>query len=146
MGQISDRQVTRLASLVVALQELVDSLRADGIILTPEQLARIEKFRQESRCLFCGEALAGETRRGCHQACYNKLKTRIDKGEITTQEAVDKGWFNPTAEKPGRKSTLPDPMRRPKVAANKPTHPRAARVAEKMSRDIVRDKSRPKTR
>lgn len=65
-------------------------------------------------CLVCGHPLIDErdTRRGTtHQSCYNAILNRIKRGEITEQQAVDEGKWNPIAEKPGRKGKYANPAR-----------------------------------
>lgn len=118
MGQSRDKLATRLDSLILALQEVANALRSVQAQVPPDVAAKIAKYRAESRCLFCGEPLQGDTRRGCHQVCYNKINRRIKDGELTTAQAVANGWFNPVSGQPGRKAKRPDPMR-PSIAAAK---------------------------
>lgn len=136
MGQSRDKWVTRLDSLILALQEVADGLRSEPVVVSPEIAARIAQFADETRCLFCGLQIDGEARKGCHQVCYNKIKRRISRGEITTQKAVDEGWLNPADQPPGRKSRKPDPMR-PSAASVK--------AAKAVSRDARRDGKKAKT-
>ena len=106
MRQISDKDVSRLASLVVALKDFVDKLESRGVKVSPKQQAKIDSCRANRVCMVCGEALVTErdTRRGTHhQACYNTILNQIRRGEMTEQQAVDAGDWNPITEKPGRK-------------------------------------------
>lgn len=112
MRQISDKQVAKLSSLLVGLQQLLDSLESQAYVLSDKASQRIAELTAESKCLYCALPLDGEVRRGCHQVCYNTLKTRIAKNEITERHAVeDEGWMTAANAKPGRKSARPDPMR-----------------------------------
>lgn len=139
MRQISDKQVAKLASLLVGLKQLVDSLESQGFVLGEQATKRIAEFTAESRCLFCGLPLEGEVRRGCHQACYNTVKTRIAKGEITERHAVEsEGWLTPMNAKPGRKSSRPDPMRVYEAAS--------VREAEKLLSSVKAERRRDKGR
>jgi hypothetical protein len=112
MRQISDKQVARLEALLVTLQEVVDELNSEGDKITPELIQRIEKYREERKCLYCSRPLEDEeVRRGCHQGCYNLVMGRMKNGEVSRADVIANGWFNPRTEKPGRKSKRPDPMR-----------------------------------
>lgn len=111
MADKVDKQVAVLRSLIVALQGVVDSLESSGVEMSPEVASKIKLFRETARCLYCTKSLKGEpTTRGCHQTCYNLLNQRINRGKITRADAIGKGWMNPVAEKPGRKTSRPDPM------------------------------------
>lgn len=112
MAEIDGKQIARLESLLVVLQDVVDSLRGQSVTVSPEVAARIEQFRQQERCLFC-ELPLGKRRatRGCHQVCYQKVNRKINARKFTMQFAVDRGWINPIDETPGRKTDRPDPTR-----------------------------------
>jgi hypothetical protein len=146
MRHISDKSVTKLRSLVLGLQQLLDSLESEGIALTAEQEQRIAEFQAARKCLYCGDPLIGETRRGCHQACYVTLMNRINRGELTLRDAVERGWITPTAAKPGRKTKRPDPLRDgrklPSVLAAEASLDSQER--KRASRDKRRDKEKPK--
>lgn len=105
MRQISDKEVTRLTSLVRALQGLAETLESRGVKLTAAQAERIEKYRQESRCLECDNPIVpGENvRGGCHQTCRQRVANEIKAGKITVQQAVDAGRWNTINDTPGRK-------------------------------------------
>lgn len=112
MSEIDSKQISWLESLIVGLQDLVDSLRGQDVSISPEVAKRIEKFRKEARCLLCEKPLGeGKATRGCHQVCYGKVNRKIRARQFTLQYAVDKGWLNPIAESPGRKTDRPDPTR-----------------------------------
>lgn len=121
MRHSGDKLAAKLDSLVLALQEVADSLRSNGVKLSESQLARIEDYRKKALCLFCGLPLEGETRRGLHQGCYNNLRQRISRGEITETIAIENGWYDPRTRKPGRKSQRPDPMRVEGVHGSQPS-------------------------
>jgi hypothetical protein len=120
MAQLSDKQVARLESLVVALQELVDSLRGKDVELPAEIAERIATFRREKRCLYCELPLTGKVSRGCHAGCYVLLTRRIKSGETTKREVVARGWMDPHTEPSGRKPKRPDPMRETREPAGPP--------------------------
>jgi sRNA-binding protein len=111
MAQIDDKQIAKLRSLIVALQDFVDSLETGADLLTNELRQRISEYREANRCLYCGQKLEGKVTRGCHQACYSLIKQRIGRGKLTQEEAIRRGWMNPVADSPGRRSKRPDPMR-----------------------------------
>jgi hypothetical protein len=112
MAQINDKQIAKLRSLIVSLQDFADSIEADADKLTEDLSSRIEKFKRDERCLYCGLPLEKERpTRGCHPSCYNLLNQRIFRGKLTRAEAITNGWMNPVADKPGRKTGRPDPMR-----------------------------------
>jgi hypothetical protein len=114
MVEISSQKLKRLESLVTALREFVDQLRGDDYELTPELRERIDTFRKENRCLFCGKPFAPDDKitRGDHADCYALLHGRVKRGESTMRDIVAKGWINPETAPPGRKrSKRPDPMR-----------------------------------
>lgn len=106
MRQISDKDVSRLSSLVVGLQDLLARLESQVVKLSPEQEKRIESARKKQVCLKCGHALVAErdTRRGVlHQVCYAQIKRWIKDGKTTEQKATDDGIWNPVPDEPGRK-------------------------------------------
>ena len=106
MIQISDKEVKRLSSLVVSLQDLLAKLESRGVTLAPEMAKRIEDFEQKQICIKCENALVAgrDTRRKVmHQQCYNEVWRWIKEGKMTEQQAADDGIWNPTPEKPGRK-------------------------------------------
>ena len=149
MAEIDFKQIARLETVLVALQEVVDALRGQSVTISPEAAKRIENFRRELRCLFCELPLGkGKSTRGCHQVCYTKLQRRINRGEISLQQAVDKGWINPVAEAPGRKSGRPDPMRdSPPLPEELEARAAAAEAhAEKQVRFPSKKKRRDKSR
>ena len=112
MPEINSKQIATLESLIVALQELVSSLRGQGVAISGEVAAKIEKFKRESLCLLC-ELPLGKKRvvSGCHPACAQKVRRKIDAGKFTLQHAVSKGWINPISEPSGPKPKRPDPTR-----------------------------------
>lgn len=111
MAQITDKQLAKLESLVVMLQEFLDSLRRVDVQLTPRMIARIERLRSENRCLYCELPLEGKVTRGVHAACYVLLNRRVNRGEITHAEVISNGWMDAQVTLGGRKPKRPDPMR-----------------------------------
>lgn len=103
MPNLRDNEVTKLAALVLKLQDFVERLRNEGVQLTPEQQAYLDEMKEKKLCLVCKKPHEGSIRRGSHQSCYNGVLAQINKGLMSTQQAVDKGIYNPVAEKPGRK-------------------------------------------
>jgi hypothetical protein len=146
MRQISDKQVTKLASLIVSLQGLLESLESQKYALTEEATQRLAKLTSNKACLFCELPLDGGVRRGCHQSCYNKVQAAIRRGEVTEQIAIEvKAWITPEAARPGRKSNRPDPIRdgrKPSVLAAEASLDLQER--KKAGRDKRRDKEKPK--
>jgi hypothetical protein len=106
MRQISDKEVTRLSTLIVGLQGLLERLESQGVNVSDKMRERIEECRKNHVCQKCGHPLVDvrDTRRGTmHQACYNEVNRWIKEGKMSEQQAVDKGIWNPTPDKPGRK-------------------------------------------
>lgn len=142
MAQIDDKQLAKLASLVVALQQLVDSLSGPSVVVSAAIRERIAKYRESGTCLYCNKSLYGQVRRGCHQVCYAKVKRKLDRNLMTLQQVVDKGWMNPVAEQPGPKSGLPDPMRAELFDA--PTVAIESAEASALAGDIIAGAKKPK--
>lgn len=137
MATNGNKLAAKLDAVVRILQDIADELRPPVTEVTPELASRIDEYRRKRLCLTCSTALEGETRRGCHQSCYNTTMQRIARGDITRAKALEMGLFNPIAEKPGRKSTRPDPLY-PDVEAYQ-------KIIGKAIRDTNRDRKRSKS-
>lgn len=112
MAELISKQIARLESLIVGLQEVVNSLRGNDVAISPEIAERLRKFREELRCLYCEDPLGeGKVTRGCHAYCAQKVQRQINSQKLTLQQAVDKGWINPVDETPGPKPRGRDPLR-----------------------------------
>jgi hypothetical protein len=103
MPILSDKQVSKLATLLVGLQDLLDSLESQQEKLTPAQKAHIDEWREKGLCLKCDLPLEGQVRRGMHQSCYNAIRLEISSGKRTERQAIEAGQYNPIPDKPGRK-------------------------------------------
>jgi hypothetical protein len=142
MAQIDSKQIARLETLLVGLQRLVAELKSPSVSVPAKVRLRIAQFARESRCLYCSEPIGtSKTTRGCHQVCYGKLKRRMDRGPLTLQEAVNRGWINPVAEPPGRKTSRPDPMRQNSAQASAAAGEALGEAKLKIIRDRIRDSS-----
>jgi len=136
MPEISDKQLAKIRSLLSALQDAFDSLESGEELLTDELRERIRQFQAAEKCLYCELPLEDERpRRGCHPSCYNLLNQRIFRGQLTRRAAIEKGWLNPIADKPGRRTRRPDPMRQAKAGAK-------VRIAE-IEAEFVKDQTKP---
>ena len=129
MAQLSDNEVTKLAALVLKLQDFVERLQNEGVQLTPEQRAHLDEMKVKRLCLVCNKPYEGEIRRGSHQSCYNGVRAQISQGRMSTQQAVDEGIYNPIADKPGRKGKFAASIERGKATGAK-----AAAQARKKSK------------
>ena len=95
----------KLERAVALLQQIIAELDA----LTPVFPDSAAQKVRDGTCLNCGKPLAGDSMRGCHEACYHRINTSIRMGEINEREAIERGLLAPKA-KPGRKKITNDKL------------------------------------
>lgn len=92
---MDNQEVNERINSLIAELELLRRVITQGQAIFPRFA---EKSVAERRCLDCGLPLgSAKVVRGCHESCHKRISRAIERGELTDDDAISKGWLTPAS-------------------------------------------------
>lgn len=96
--------IEQLRALVPAIQRIIETFDGPKLILTADQIKRMDELINSGVCLECGKKVGGTYRRGVCTKCYNRQRKQIAANKTTDLAFVAEGRRAPRdGIKTGRK-------------------------------------------
>lgn len=92
---MKEHLIKKLEQTIRQCAEMITELKGETSprVKMNRKLARDR--HSQGLCTYCGERIAGREPqvRGAHQKCHKRIRRMVTSGEITEQQAVDRGYL-----------------------------------------------------
>lgn len=89
--------VEKLEAIANFCTDLIDQIQGGSDPRVKKARQQAKRRAEKDLCTYCGDPVkpGEEAHRGAHGRCYKRIKREIAAGEITDNQAVNRGYYLP---------------------------------------------------